>query len=272
MAEWLLDCRPGCGHPWRLGLATTAAERDALFRLRYEIFVAEQGYGHAGTDAGPGRDVDHFDNWCDHLFLLDEERGQVAGTYRAIRGSEALARGGLYASDEFDLRPLDPIAPTILQGGRACVAAEYRSTLAFQYLSFGMELLLRRYECRYLMGADSFRADHDELCRIHSFVRKYHADPDWLVQPWDANRVSGLREVPVSPFDERTLPEILRMDVRLGFRAVSSPVWDPGFRCYDIMMLGRRDRFNRVYEGIVRRIERLTSMGEQLVPANAPGE
>jgi putative hemolysin len=231
------------------------------------VFVAEQGYGHAGTDAGPGRDVDHFDAWCDHIFLYDEETARVAGTYRAIRGSEALSRGGLYACDEFDLSPLEPIAPVILQGGRACVAPEYRSTLAFQYLSFGMELLLRRYECRYLMGADSFRADFDELCRIHSFVRTYHADPDWLVEPWPANRVDGLREVAVSPDDERSLPEILRMDVRLGFLAISPPVWDPGFRCYDIMMLGRRDRFSRVYDGIVRRIERHLSME----PEGKPG-
>jgi putative hemolysin len=263
MAQWLLDCRPVCGHPWRLGLATTAAERDELFRLRYEVFVVEQGYGHAGTDAGPGRDVDHFDTWCDHLFLYDEDRKQVAGTYRVIRGSEAVSRGGLYACDEFDLSPLDPIAPEILQGGRTCVAPDYRGTLAFQYLSYGMELLLRQYRCRYLMGADSFRADLDELCRIHSYVRKYHADPERMVQPWQANRVEGLREVPVSPEDERSLPDIIRMDVRLGFLACSPPVWDPGFRCYDILMLGRRDRFTGTYEAIVRRIERQRARGQE---------
>ncbi len=55
------------------------------------------------------------------------------------------------------MAPLAPIAHEILQGGRACVAAEYRSTLAFQYLSYGMELLLREYNCKYLLGADSFR-------------------------------------------------------------------------------------------------------------------
>jgi putative hemolysin len=265
MAQWLLDCQPGCGHPWRLGLANTPTERDALFRLRYEIFVAEQGYGHVGTDAGPGRDVDHYDEWCDQIFLYDDEHKRVAGTYRAIWGREALRRGGLYAGDECDLAPLEPIAHLILQGGRACVAPEYRSTLAFQYLSFGMEILLRRYECQYLMGADSFRAELDELSRINSFLRKYHADPDWFVQPWEVNRVAGLREVDVSPADERSLPEILRMDVRLGFLACSPPVWDPGFQCYDVMMLGRRDRMSRAYEGIVRRIDRLTATGREAV-------
>lgn len=256
MARWLLDCMPVCGHPWRLGVATDARERDALYRLRYEVFVVEQGYGHAGDAGGAGRDVDQFDEWCDHLFLYDETRQKVAGTYRAMAGAEALRRGGFYAADEFDLAPLAPIAHEILQGGRACVAAEYRSTLAFQYLSYGMELLLRQYGCKYLLGADSFRADLDELCRVHSYMQKYKTDPDWFVQPWDANRVAGLREVPVSPADERSLPEIVRMDLRLGFLACSPPVWDPGFGCYDLMMLGRRDRFSRLYTGVVERIEK----------------
>ena len=256
MARWLLDCRPVCGHPWRLGLAPESHERDALFRLRYDVFVTEMGYGHAGTDAGPGRDMDPFDAWCDHLFLYDEERDRVVGTYRALCGADAVQHGGFYAGDEFDLSPLAPIAHQILQGGRACVATEYRSTLAFQYLSYGMELLLREYGCRYLLGMDSFRADLDTVCRIHSFVRQYRTDPEWTVQPWDANRVAGLHEVPTAPADERTVPDVIRMDLRMGFLAGGAPAWDPGFGCYDLPMLGRRDRLTRSYTGIVERIER----------------
>lgn len=256
MARWLMDCKPVCGHPWRVGLATEPDERDALYRLRYEVFVVEQGYAHVGTDAGPGRDADQFDQWADHLFIYDEENRKVAGTYRAMPGAEAARRGGFYAADEFDLAPLQPIAHEILQGGRACISREYRSTLAFQYLSYGMEILLRQYGCKYLLGADSFRADIAELCRIHSFVKQYKTDPEWFVQPWDANRVSGLAEVPVSAADERSLPEIIRMDLRLGFLVCSPPVWDPGFRCYDLMMLGRRDKFSRLYNGLVERIEK----------------
>ncbi len=256
MARWLFDVSALCGHPWRVGLATEKREREAVFRLRYDVFVAEQGYGHAGTDAGPGLDMDHFDPWCDHLFIYDEARDRVAGTYRVITGREAVRRGGFYASDEFDLSPLAPIAHEILQGGRACVDSEYRGTPAFQYLSYGMELLLREYNCRYLLGADSFRADPDTLSWIHSYVRTHAADPDWLVHPWEANRVTGLREVPADWATERDLPEIVRMDLRLGFRACSFPAWDPAFGCYDILMLGRRDRLSRFYNGVVERMER----------------
>ena len=261
MARWLFDLTPVCGHPWRVGLATEPREREAVFRLRYDVFVAEQGYGHAGTDAGPGLDVDHFDPWCDHLYIYDEERGRVAGTYRAIRGDEAVRRGGFYAGDEFDCAPLAPIAHEILQGGRACVAPEYRGTQAFQYLSYGMEVLLREYNCRYLLGADSFRADLDTLSWVYSYVRAFGRDPDWFVQPWEANRVAGLRDVPVEEADARRLPEVVRMDLRLGFRACSPPAWDPGFGCYDLLMLGRRDRFSRLYNGVVERIERQLAAG-----------
>ena len=266
MARWMLNCRAVCGHPWRLGLATQDNERDALFRLRYDVFVAEQGYGHVGTAAGASRDADEIDSWCEHLFLFDEEKQQVAGTYRVIRGTEALRRGGLYARDEFDLSPLNPIAPVVLQGGRVCVAKDYRSTLAFQYLSYGMEMLLREYGCRYLLGADSFRGDLDTVSRIHSYLRAYKMDPEWRVEPWGANRVEGLREVPVSPADEKQLPDIIRMDLRLGFLACSPPVWDPGFGCYDVMMLGRRDRLSRLYNSFVDRIERQIAAGKR------PGE
>ncbi len=256
MARWLLDCRPVNGCPWRVGLATEPKERDAVFALRYDVFVAEQGYGHVGTAGGAGRDVDYFDPWCDHLFIYDEQKEKVAGTYRAIHGAEALRRGGFYASDEFDLGSLAPIAHQILQGGRACVAAEYRGTQAFQYLSYGMELLLREYDCRYLLGADSFRAELDELCRIDSYLRCYRSDPEWSLPPLEVNRVAGLRDVSVTDADERWLPEIIRMDLRLGFRACSPPAWDPGFGCYDVLMLGRRDRMSRLYTGVIERIER----------------
>jgi L-ornithine Nalpha-acyltransferase len=257
MAQWLLDCHPACGQPWRLGLATEPHERDQLYRLRYDVFVTEQGYGHVGLDAGAERDMDKFDPWCDHVFLYDTQKQRPVGTYRAIRGSEALQRGGFYASDEFDLAPLEPIAHQILQGGRTCVGVDYRNSLAIQYLSYGMELLLRRYDCRYFLGADSFRTDNpDTLNTIHSYVKTYHADPEWSVEPLAANRVAGLRDVPVSPADEKLLPSIVRADLRLGFLACSPPVWDPGFGCYDILVLGRRDRMSKLYRSFVQRIER----------------
>lgn len=255
MARWLLDCYPLCGHPWKLGLATDPAERDQAFRLRHDVFIRELGYRpDAGID---GRDVDTFDDWCDHLVLVDTDRDETIGTYRAIRGSEAVRRGGFYGAAEFDLSPLDPIASRVLQGSRACVAAGHRNGPAIQYLNYGMDLLLREADCHYFLGAESFTpADAHALDVIHSYIQKYGRDDTWRVEPWPANRVVGLREVPVSAADERMLPPVIRLDLRLGFRACSAPAWDPDFRCYDVLMLGRRDRFTPLYRAMVDRVER----------------
>jgi putative hemolysin len=257
MARWLMDCRAMSGHPWRLGLATEPHEREEVYRLRYDVFFREQGYGSPDALREDGRDVDSFDEWCDHLILYDCERERMIGAYRAIPGAEAIRRGGLYGNREFDLNPLAPIASQILQGGRTCVAAEYRSGLALQYLSYGMELLLREYGARYFLGAETFRVDSlDTLNTIYSYVRQFGTDPDWFVPAQPTCQVAGLCVVPVTSADERRLPNIIRMDLRMGFLACSPPAWDPEFAAYDLMMLGRRDQLTRVYHAFIQRIER----------------
>jgi putative hemolysin len=257
MARWLLDCYPLCGYRWRLGVATESEEKEEAYRLRYNVFFREQGYGRADWISADGRDVDSFDSWCEHLILRDEERQKIIGTYRAIPGVEAMRRGGFYGSAEFDLKPLEPIAPRILQGSRTCVAAGYRGGLAIRYLSYGMELLLREHQCHYFLGADSFRADDaDTLNRIFSYVRQYGSDSECQVQPLPANQVAALRVVPVTADDEALLPSVIRTDLRLGFRSCGPPAWDPDFCCYDFLVLGRRDRMTRLYTSFVERIER----------------
>lgn len=270
MARWLLNCQQLCGHPWLLGLATEPEERDAAYRLRYDIFFRECGYGAArSTD---GRDTDSFDAWCDHLILWDSERAQLVGTYRAISGAEAGRRGGFYGASQFDYAPLEPIANRILQGGRTCVAADYRTGPAIQYLSYGMELLRREYGCEYFLGAESFQADNvDEVSAIHSYLGRYGMDPEWRVEPWPANRVVGLRDVPIDPSHEARLPSVIRADLRMGFRACGPPSWDPDFRSYDVLMLGRYDRLTRVYHGFINRIERIVRSAVQPLPDSRLG-
>ena len=90
-------------------LARTAEEIRAAQALRFEVFNLELNEGLAASHA-TGLDADPFDTWCDHLFLFDDDKQRVMGTYRAISGARAREYGGFYAADEFDLAPLAPIA------------------------------------------------------------------------------------------------------------------------------------------------------------------
>jgi len=254
VARWLLDCEQLCGQSWLLGVATEPHEKDAAYRLRYDIFIRECGYS---VESAEGRDTDSFDEWCDHLILWDSKRAQLIGTYRAIFGAEAARRGGLYGGYEFDYTPLAPIAGRILQGGRTCVAVEYRTGPAIHYLSYGMELLRREYACDYFLGVESFQADNlDEINAIYSYLLQYGMDPEWRVEPQPPSRVAGLRKVSVEPSYEARLPSLIRADLRMGFLACSPPSWDPDFQSYDVLMLARYDQMTRVYQGFINRIER----------------
>jgi len=234
MAHWLLDCQPLCGRPWRLGVGDESAEREQAYRLRHRVFFDEIGYRAGATG---DRDHDEFDDRCDHIILVDTERAELLGTYRAIDGAT-----GLYGDCQFDLAALDPIAAKILQGGRTCVAAEHRTGPAIQHLSYGMELLLRERGAAFLLGAESFRVEAPEqLDTIRSYLRAFGADSEWYAPARSVTQIDSLKIVPVTAADERALPSIIRMDLRMGFLVCSPPAWDADFGCYDARPQRRED-------------------------------
>lgn len=247
MAEVLLNCEPLCGLPWRLSLASEAREREEVFRLRSTVFLRDPD----------GRDVDEFDSWCDHLMLRDEAKGELIGTYRLIPGPRALARGRFYSGGEFDLTPLTPIAADILEIGRACVAPPYRNGAAVQFLWYGLVLMLRRTGLNHLLGCGSFRVrDRGQLNTVDSFVRRFHADPEFRVRPLPRHAVCGLSEVAVDPRDEFLLPSLVRGYLKMGTTICSPPAWDPDLGCYDLLLLFRQDRPSPAYRLFNRRMDR----------------
>jgi len=262
MARRLMDCRPLCGHPWVLETATTPAEKARALQLRFEVFFREEGYGPPGAT----EDVDQFDDWADHILVRNIETDALVAACRAIPGAKAVDRGGFYGNHEFDYAPLAEIAPVILQGSRTCVAKPYRTGPAIQYLSYGLELLLREYRCRYFLGTESFTpVDRADLNVIHSYLAKYGADPDFAVSATPVGFVAGLETVEVTEADGRRLSPVIRMDLHMGFRTCGPPAWDPDFGSYDVLMLGRRDRLTKVYENYVKRIERVMTARAEAV-------
>ncbi len=70
-------------------LAASPAEIDAAQALRYRVFYEEMGAHPSPRAATERRDRDSFDNHCDHLLIIDHERGNgsdaVIATYRLLR-------------------------------------------------------------------------------------------------------------------------------------------------------------------------------------------
>ncbi len=81
----VVDIRSG---PLQVRLAETSADIEAAQALRYRIFYERLGAQPLPEMACRQRDVDQFDNNCDHLLVLDHSlgTGSVVGTYRLIGG------------------------------------------------------------------------------------------------------------------------------------------------------------------------------------------
>ena len=92
-------------------LADTEAEIDAAQALRYRVFYEEMGAKPTPNRKKLARDVDPYDDICDHLLVVDLEQGtpaepEVVGTYRLLRSTVAEASAGYYSEGEFDLAGL----------------------------------------------------------------------------------------------------------------------------------------------------------------------
>jgi putative hemolysin len=74
-----------------------------------------------------GVDEDRFDAHCDHLIVRDRESGDVVGTYRILSPRGAEAAGGYYSEQEFDLARLHHLRPGLVEIGRSCIHADYRT-------------------------------------------------------------------------------------------------------------------------------------------------
>src|SRR5262249_9632148 len=109
-----------CGPRYSLLLSTDPSLIEAAQRLRYDVFSSTPGFALPAGD-GEQRDVDRFDEFCDHLLVRDDDTGELVGCYRMLAPAGAIAAGGLYTATEFDLRAFDPLKPSLVEMGRAVV-------------------------------------------------------------------------------------------------------------------------------------------------------
>ncbi|MCD7445116.1 GNAT family N-acetyltransferase [Streptomyces lincolnensis] len=228
---------------YTVGLARDEADVRAAQRLRHEVFAGEMGALLA--TAQPGLDVDPFDAYCDHLLVRDAETGQAVGTYRLLPPERAAVAGRLYSEGEFDLSPLAPIRPGLVEVGRSCVHPDHRDGAVISLIWAGIARYMVDGGHEWLAGCCSIPlADGGALAAgTWDRVRDKHLSPEEFrvrpLLPW----------VPeVAPPAGRTeLPALLRGYLRLGAWVCAEPAHDPDFGVADLYVLLSMRRVNARY-------------------------
>jgi putative hemolysin len=246
-------------------LAATAEEVDAAQSLRYRVFYEELGAKPSAEARVSRRDRDRFDKYCDHLLVIDHGRGSgseaIVATYRLLRRSVAERQGGFYTATEFDITPLLAIQGELLELGRSCVEAAYRTRPTMQLLWRGIGEYCFRHDIKLMFGCASLPGtDTRELAPALTYLHHYHLAPlalraRALPERYVAMDLLNLAEVDteaaVAQIAKRAtvsaLPPLIKGYLRLGALIGEGAVIDHEFGTTDVCIIVVTDRITDKY-------------------------
>ncbi len=232
--------------------------------LRYRVFYQEMQAMPTPAMVASGRDFDQFDHLCDHLLVLDHDRApgdRVVGTYRLLRQAIALRHGGFYSATEYDLAPLLALrGGSLLELGRSCVHADYRTNATIQLLWRGIASYMIGHGTTHMFGCASFAGTDPALHAMPlSYLHHHHRSPPGLAvsalperrQPMDllACEQVSLRAA------MRAMPPLVKAYLRLGAYIGDGAVVDRQFGTTDVFILLPVDRIGEKYFSHFDRIE-----------------
>ena len=255
--ERLVDVRARSLH---IRLAETPEEVEAAQALRYRVFY--EGMAATPTDemAAARRDFDSFDDYCDHLLVLDAARGDgagaVVGTYRFMLRAAAARRGQFYSADEYDISRLIAHEGEIMELGRSCIDEAYRTGPTMQLLWRGIAEYVLAHNVELMFGCASLPGiDPDELALPLSYLYHHHLAPPAL-RPWALphryvamNRTTA--EAAAAPRARQMLPPLIKGYLRIGGTVGEGAVVDYDFGTTDVCIVVKTeavtDRYYRHY-------------------------
>ncbi len=245
-----------------LRLAESAAEVRAAQALRYRIFYRDMAAKPSAEVAALERDFDEFDDYCDHLLMLDQTRGNgpesVIGTYRLMRREAAARCGRFYSADEYDISNLLNHPGEILELGRSCIDPEYRKGWAMQLLWKGIVAYVMAYDVELMFGCASLPGtDPQALALPLSYLYRHHLAPEGLRPRAVASRYQAMdlaQEKDILPRQAlREMPPLIKGYLRLGGYVGDGAVVDHEFGttdvCVVVQMASVTGKYRRHYIG-----------------------
>jgi putative hemolysin len=239
-----------------LRVAESTAEIEAAQALRFRVFYEELNAQPTPEMAAKRRDFDSFDPYCDHLIIIDHDKGAgadgIVATYRLMRREQARRRGQYYSIDEYDIAPLVNYPGEILELGRSCVDPAYRTKAAMGLLWKGIADYILHYNIGVLFGCASFPGTDPEEHKVAlSYLYHRHlAAPEYRARALPERYVS-MDMVPLDQIDEKraflSLPPLIKGYLRLGGFVGDGAVVDPQFGTVDISVVVVHDLIKNKY-------------------------
>lgn len=236
-------------------LATSEAEIEAAQRLRYRVFYDEMGAKPTEAMAGSGIDSDDFDEVCDHLLVIDRKLGDgpegVVGTYRLLR-RESEKFDHFYSASEYDVRPIQSFSGRVLELGRSCVDAAYRTSMTMQMLWRGIAGYVFIHDIDLMFGCASLHGTDPEALAVPlSYLYHNHLAPEEIRPRALDSLWTNMNLLPKDVVSNRralvSLPPLVKGYLRLGGYVGDGAVIDHQFNTTDVCVIVKTDQITDKY-------------------------
>ena len=240
-------------------LATSAAEIEAAQHLRYRVFYEEMGAKPTAEMAAGRRDFDAFDDVCDHLLVIDPKSSDpfgVVGTYRLSRRESPKFRT-FYSASEYDVGLIAAFPGRVLELGRSCVDAGYRTKSTMQILWGGIAGYVFTHGIDLMFGCTSFPGtDPAKLAEPLSYLYHNHLAPTDLRPRALPDQFIEMNRLPAEQLHARralaALPPLIKGYLRLGGFVGDGAVIDHQFNTTDVCVIVQTalvtDKYFRHYD------------------------
>lgn len=243
-------------------LARTPEEVAATQRLRYDIFYREYGAKPVGDMEAQGRDYDQYDDYAEHLIVIDESRegapeDRIVGTYRLLRSEQAKKIGRFYSESEFNIDDLLASGLNLVEVGRSCVHRDYRTRAVLQLLWQGIAEYVGHFEVQVLFGCASFHGvDISQHANCLSFLHHFSHAPEGFCPRALPRLYNSTNLLPKDEVDTKRaladLPPLIKGYLRLGGFIGDGAIIDEQFNTIDVSVVVKiglvSDRYRKHYE------------------------
>jgi putative hemolysin len=222
-------------------IATEPSEIEQVQRLRFQVFNVELNKG-LKSSYERGLDVDEFDPYCDHLLVRDLKSGDVVGTYRLLRGSQARQHIGFYSEKEFDLSRIKLLDGELMELGRSCARKDFRDRALIPLMWDAIAEQVKKHQVRYLFGCGSlYTTETAEVGATFCMLKnKYYAPEAYRVFPVEGCKFKDLTDDGLI-LDEQALfqklPSLIKGYLRIGALVCGPPALDAEFGTADFFLL-----------------------------------
>ena len=226
--------------------AETNEERNAVFALRYRDMILE--YRPDNTNES-GLDFSPADAYAKHAMCIDNDTGDVVGSYRIITSDSLPKTERFVCEDEFDISSLKATGERIAELSRAVVKREYRNSVVLMLLLRFVVKYLREENYRFVIGeASFFGTDKSVWQKEFSYCAHFHAITDFPSRALEEEQIAILPKEELDlPSIKRSLPPPIRAYLGFGAKVSADSFTDREFGSVDIFILLDSKNYNDAY-------------------------